>query len=403
MLSRSLQATLCMVSLALVGATTFDTANARAGRGLPSEGDLKTESTEQNTKKSTAPAQDKTAEREARQLVDEARTRFKNNNQNCSDLETALRNYPVNAIPAIVDAMDTNDETILTPMANLLNRLTGYEDFYFSNQSVKTIIGMLKSSQKREIKNSLVSALGNIGPRSDDIKAAIIQTLNTSPEPAVKRAALDALARLAQQEKPALAAETTKILVRELSNEDSQLIRQSALYALSRFRANPDVVVPAVMKTLDDNYAIVRNASCQALGSYQSSSKAAIPKLIEMIKTESDSSIKYSAMNALQCIDRKDPRILQLYLDLFDDPIVGRNAVSYLSNFGADAAPAVPKLIDLLKSGDVHAKHQAAEVLGHIGPAARVALPALTEALKDPDTALVRYAEQAITRLNQTN
>ncbi len=391
----SLRATLCMLSLAVLSATTFDTVHARTGRGLPSEGDLKTESSNQT--------QDKESQRQARRIVDEALARFKNNNHSCNDLESSLRNYPVDAVPAIIDAMDTNDETIQVPMANFLVRLTGYEDFYYSNQSVKTIIGLLKSSPKREVKSALVGVLGNIGPRNAEIKEALIYTLKNSPEPAVKRATLDALAHLAQQEKPALAADTTKTLIAELSNQDSQLIRQSALYALSRFKANPEVVVPALLKTLDDNYAIVRNASCQALGAYQSSSREAIPKLIEMIKTESDSSIKYSAMSALHSIDRKDPRILQLYLDLLDDPVLGRNAMSYLSNFGPDAAPATPKLIELLKSGDVHTKHQACQVLAQIGPAARSALPALTEALKDPDPTLVRYAEQAITRLNQTN
>lgn len=398
MLTKSLRASLCLISFALIGATTFDTAHARAGRGFPSEGDLKTES-----EKSKELTQDKVGEREARQIVEEAKVRFKNNNLNSSDLENSLRNYPVNAIPCILNALDTNDETIQVPMSTLLNRLTGYEDFYYSDSSVKTIIALLKSSQKRETKCSLVGALGNIGPRNDDVKAAIVYTLDNSFEPSVKRAALDALAHLAQQEKPSLQNESIKITLRELQNQDSPLIRQSALYAISRLRANSEIVIPAILKSLDDNYANVRNAACQALNSYQGASKAAVPKLIEMVRTESDSSIRHSALSALQNIDRGNSKIVELYAELIDDPTLGRTAMSYLSNFGADAAPAVPKLITVLKTGDIHSKHQAAMTLMNIGPAAKQALPVFSEMLKDPDITLVRYAEQAINRINQTN
>ncbi|MDX2105132.1 MAG: HEAT repeat domain-containing protein [Candidatus Melainabacteria bacterium] len=398
MLTKSLRASLCLVSLAFIGATTFDTAHARAGRGFPSEGDLKTES-----EKSKELTQDKLAEREARQIVEEAKARFKNNNSNSSDLENSLRNYPVNAIPCILDAMDTNDETIQLPMSTLLNRLTGYEDFYYSDSSVKTIIGLLKSTQKREVKCSLVGALGNIGPRTDDIKAAIVYTLNTSAEPSVKRAAIDALAHLALQEKPLLRAESTKIIMRELQNQNSPQIRQSALYALSRMRTNSNLVVPAIIKLLDDNYATVRSAACQALNSYHESSKVAVPKLIEMVRTENDSSIRHSALNALQSIDRDHSEVIALYIELMDDPTLSRLAMSYLSSLGISAAPAVPKLITILKTGDIHSKHQAAMTLMNLGPAAKPALPVFSEMLKDPDITLVRYAEQAINRINQTN
>jgi HEAT repeat protein len=62
-----------------------------------------------------------------------------------------------------------------------------------------------------------------------------------------------------------------------------------------------------------------------------------------------------------------------------------------LAAVGPEAAPAVPGLIGVLEGPDtgaddrtVYLRQKAAQVLGRLGPTARQAIPALTQALKDP-------------------
>jgi HEAT repeat protein len=56
-------------------------------------------------------------------------------------------------------------------------------------------------------------------------------------------------------------------------------------------------------------------------------------------------------------------------------------AARALASMGAEAKPAVPDLIPMLKSPGI--RPWAARILGAIGPEARAAVPALVEALKD--------------------
>lgn len=399
------------VSIGLIAAWTvsnLDSVSAKTGRSFPSQGDLKTETRQETKQQQSRPKPevteaDKIADREARQIIDELKARIRNNDHSFHDLENKLRSYPSSSVRLILDAMDTNDDSMRVPMARVLSRVASNEDFYFSNDSVKTIIGLLKACPQREVKAALLQVLGAVGPRNDQIKEAIVYSLKVSHEPSIKRAAIEALSKLSQQERPALHLETTKILLNELANDEAPTLRAAAASALSRFHANADIVVPALIKALDDNYLNVRNAACQTLSSYQGQAKPAVQRLIETLKTESDQNIRHSAMNALQNIDKADPQILSVYVDLLDDPVMGRNAIGYLSYFGAHAAPAVPKLINILKNGDRNDKQQAALALSNIGPQAKDALPALTEALKDSDANLARYAGQAINRINQVN
>ncbi len=54
-----------------------------------------------------------------------------------------------------------------------------------------------------------------------------------------------------------------------------------------------------------------------------------------------------------------------------------------LGKLKAEAAPAVPALVEALKDADPEVRAAAAEALGAVGPAAKSAFPALSEALKD--------------------
>jgi HEAT repeat protein len=81
-------------------------------------------------------------------------------------------------------------------------------------------------------------------------------------------------------------------------------------------------------------------------------------------------------------------------------PGVQTNTVLALSSGGAEA---VPVLIDLLHgdrgTGETEVRLEAALALGHMGPEAEPAVPALTEALGDPSADLRLAAAEALARV----
>jgi HEAT repeat protein len=70
-----------------------------------------------------------------------------------------------------------------------------------------------------------------------------------------------------------------------------------------------------------------------------------------------------------------------------------------LSKLGPAAAPAVPALIDALKSPQTLVRQNAALALGEVGPGAKAAVPALAEALRDREWVVRRQAAVALGRL----
>ena len=63
---------------------------------------------------------------------------------------------------------------------------------------------------------------------------------------------------------------------------------------------------------------------------------------------------------------------------------------------GQDIDAVVPTLTALLASKEKDARYVAADTLGKIGPAARVAIPALVEAIDDPEFDVSQAAVEAI-------
>jgi HEAT repeat protein len=80
-----------------------------------------------------------------------------------------------------------------------------------------------------------------------------------------------------------------------------------------------------------------------------------------------------------------------------DPPIHPSQIAEILRAFGQKSKSAVPGLIRTLKSPSGYARVMAAEALGNIGPDARAALPALTEALADKD--VTEAAAEAMRRI----
>ncbi|MEZ4487593.1 MAG: HEAT repeat domain-containing protein [Cyanobacteriota/Melainabacteria group bacterium] len=327
----------------------------------------------------------------------------RNQNVNVYDLEKELRNRPRQAAQALVDLLDTNNKNVQLQAASVLERLSNNPDFSISDSSLKTLIAILRGSKEPEVKASLVRVLGNIGPKNEDVKAAIIENISGDAEATTKRNAIEALAKLAQQEKPEFHRKSTEILVGILKGDDAPSLRKSAAIALSRYHNDPEIAVPALIEALNDNYLLVRTAAVQAIGNYHSGAEAAVPPLLKLLEEEPNEGIRSSTIYTLRTIGKDDQRVVDKFIELLDDPTLGRSIMSYLYYFGDRAAPAVPKLIKMLDSSDRYQRQYACRALGAIGLEAKDALPALEKATKDSDASVRSNAQTAINNINRIN
>lgn len=339
-----------------------------------------------------------------KKIVDMIKVYAKRNQRvNAYDIEKKLRDRPRAASEALVDLLDTTDVNVQYQSANVLRRLSSNNDYSISNDALKTLIAILRTTESPKVKATLVGVLGNIGPKNDSVKKAILEVIDGDFEVTTKRSAIEALANLARQEKPAYHIKSTKVLVRILEKNDAPALRKAAASALSRYHNDADLAVPALVGALDDNYLKVRVAAVRALGYYKAEAEQAIPKLLKMVSEESDSGIRSACIYTLKNIGKNDQRVVAKFIELIDDPQLVSNVLNYIYNFGDKAAPAIPKLVKLLDSPDRYKRQYACRALGAIGSLAKKALPSLKKAAKDSDSTVRRYATSAINSINNVS
>ncbi len=366
-------------------------------RGSSTAGSLKV--TEKRSTIGSAKEREKTIE-----AIVQLLSRFTDSDQTAlSNYSTKLMNWPGESGKALIDLLDTNNETVQAKVAWLLRNLAHQPDFWIDRESLKTLIGIAESTTNAEAQVSLVEALGAIGPRDPNVKRAVIAIYNKSNEVHLKRVALDALTSIAKNEKSSeMSNEEFELIAAAIKNPDAPSLRKAAAKAFGQVRGRPEPTIKVLVDALDDNYLEVRQAAVEALRQYGVEAKPAAPKLLAVLKTESDHTIRHSSLHALQAIGMVDQDVAQELISLLDDQEFGTFMLSQLYVLGPFAAPAVPKLIQYLKSPELLLRTYAASNLGYIGPAASEALPALEIATTDSSSTVQTYAKLSIERIKGT-
>ena len=163
--------------------------------------------------------------------------------------------------------------------------------------------------------------------------------------------------------------EALPALVNALKDTDPS-VRELAAFALGCIPSDGQTTVPALAKALRDGESSVRKRAAGALGSIHREPGSAVPALVGVLKDDEDEDVQKAALSAL-------------------------------IKFGADAKPAVPILIELLKGNVGFLRWLAAQELGAIGPAAHDAAPYLAAALKDPDEDIRLEAAGSLAKIGQ--
>ena len=172
------------------------------------------------------------------------------------------------------------------------------------------------------------------------------------------------------------------------------------LQAIDQLGALGDKAAAAVgplTELLKDPSAKVRAHAARALGEIGAAAKPAVPALAELIK-DSNEMVRRQVVKAVMRI-RPGPQVtVPLCVKLLEDPDPGvrHRILQAITEAGPQAVPA---LIAALKNDK--AAYWACLVLREMGPAAKAAVPALAEKLKDPRPGTRREAILTLGAMNE--
>ncbi len=146
--------------------------------------------------------------------------------------------------------------------------------------------------------------------------------------------------------------------------------------------------VAPLSELLKDRSANVRAHAAWCLGAIGDAAKPEVPALVEMLK-DPDAAVRRQAVQAVQAIHPGPKVVVPLGVKLLEDadPAIRVRVLSAMADAGVKA---VPGLIEALNHEK--AAYWACLVLREIGPAAKDAVPALAEKLKDPRPEIRREA-----------
>lgn len=221
---------------------------------------------------------------------------------------------------------------------------------------------------------------------------------------------------------PAVArADAVDELIKQLKNTDSDLRREAAK-KLAEMGTEAKKAGPAlVMAVKSDKDLFVRRFAAQALGEVGADPKTAVPALSALLK-EDTKELTEAAIGALGKLGEPAvPALVQALKKKDADPkkkekgnkkgpatpnrsaFLRAKAAVALGEIGSAAKSAVPALIDALKDASIRA--DVAIALGNIGSAAKEAVPALREAVagkgNKKDKAFKDAVNQAIKKIEK--
>ncbi len=191
----------------------------------------------------------------------------------------------------------------------------------------------------------------------------------------------------------------------ELIRERDPQVRQEAIKALGEIDGQATTFA-GVVGAIKDQDTQVRLTAVRTLNRFAGKhKKEAIAALQEVAIKDKEVEVRSGAQQALRNLQIKPSEILPVFQAALkeENPVLRLDALRYLVQSSSDAAQIVPNLIVALKSAQKGEEQRLiVQTLGNIGPAAKDAIPALTELLKDREPSGLRdHIIQAIQKINK--
>ena len=188
--------------------------------------------------------------------------------------------------------------------------------------------------------------------------------------------------------------------VERLQSEEAA-VRQSGARQLAEMKGERTESIPTLIHSLDDADSDVRRLSAAALGRQGASASEAVSALIERLSREDEQSVQLAIAYAIVQIDPTRLEPLGVLMDSVRRREVG--SIVKLQQMGPAAKDAVPLLTEVLRDSRSLIRLQAVQALEAIGPDAKSALPALKRLQNDRDESVRDSAVSAVRSIEQSS
>lgn len=331
--------------------------------------------------------------------------------------------------------------TDLNPFIDQLIELLGDDDYGFFAQRLLAQIGpstvepltKLLDHESPRLRAAAASALGDIGAEGKAAIPRLVELLEDestfseswSPQPRrVNSDASPALAAMGSESLPALRRAVfhqSAIVRREavcalcLMGEDARAAVDDiaamcgdsdadaalhAVVALSHITQDEQYIAPALVRALRHRSETVRSYANRYLGKHVRTNSNAIVALVDVLRTDKSADMRGSAAETLGTVQASPSVVSALAKAVGDsekyyvtigctgfESSVDTAAIQALTNLGSRAMPAIPKLLELLKTeteADGVRGRQILKAIAAMGKAGEEAVPMLETLLWMP-------------------
>lgn len=294
-----------------------------------------------------------------------------------------LANSGPESLPRLIKALET-------PEAAYWATIVAAEMGPQAAPAVPALIKVLDSKDAETRMNALM-ALGEIGPQAKPALRRTTELLASDPTGAVRYAAAYALANIGDQA-------ASDALEKAASGQDPFLVMVST-YALAALNPQDEELemraARKLISGLDHEDSRVRAVAARSLSQLEVPGDLVAPLLAAKLR-DKDPTVAANVRDAIISIG---PSIIPRVVMALDREELRPHAVSILNEFGADAKPAVPKLVALLDRVDPPLQEEILMTLGTIGPDAAPAVDQAAKLLASEDRRVKLAAVYALGRI----
>src|SRR5262245_44994643 len=247
------------------------------------------------------------------------------------------------------------------------------------------------ADERPEVRLQATIALAEIGPDARPAVPALVKQL-TDPFESLRHASAFALGRIGDKSgAQALGA---------LQTSSDTVLQSLSIWALAKMypedKARQEAAVGHLVLRLADKNPSIGHMAARAIAELTPSDEVIRPAMDKLI-AGADPATADRIFNAYASLG---PKIVPLAIKaLKDTPTRRERALQVLARLRADAAPALPELIELVKSGTPKEKAESLFIIGSIGPKADSAVPAVIAALGDADPLVKSAAGYAVGKI----
>jgi len=309
-------------------------------------------------------------------------------------MEFALRQMGTNTLPFLLKRLGTKDSRIKPKIEEWAgkqdvirvrlndnahkDRATAVAAFEILGPVAKPAIPDLqKMLNNTDNDFQVANALAGIGP---DAIPALTNTWSHS-KPAIRRSGFTALVDMGTNAETAL-----PFLVMALRDADPDIRWAAALAMWHVGSTQPALVIPPLVKSLDESDTRVSRTAIGSLGRFGARAKAAVPRLTELLTQVPESGSAALALASIMGTNQSLPLIAGALTK--NDARVQSAIIDVLGTFETNAHDAIPFLLPFARNDDEALRNLTIRALIKIGPRSEAILPVLIHELTDTDSTI---------------